>query len=269
MGTVSENPRRWGVGTRRLWLGEAMVCKTEETKLKSLMFCTEPLDCRRPWSYVWAERLSHKLLRISMSVASKSLQAPPRGRKGREFQSVTRCPYSPVTHCLLLTPQQNCKPRERNLLLARCHLQRCLSQLLLHNKQSQSLTTIINHLARASKGQLGLIWAAINCKLGLSLLLISLIVTGPVDQLRHALLMTMTEAQENKWKHLMPLEDQPKLVPFGFCPLSLDKSSHMAKPKVKGQGNILCLTERTAKSHGKGHRDTEKGKEVRPILQSI
>lgn len=58
-------------GCRCKVVGEKLlVCKADETKPKQLMFCIEPLDGKRPWSHVWGERLSHKVLRISMSVAS-------------------------------------------------------------------------------------------------------------------------------------------------------------------------------------------------------
>lgn len=50
--------------------------------------------------------------------------------------------------------------------------------------------------------------------------------------------------------------------------LSIGQIKHLAKPKVKGQGNILHLMKRSAKSYGKGHRDTEKGKELGLIMRS-
>ena len=161
-------------------------------------------------------------------------------------------------------------PRERKLLLARSGLQRCFGQLLLCNRQSQSHTKLSIHLAQASactsvEGQL--IQAGLKLQGELRLLLISFTILGPGGQLGLVLLRTRTKAQESKWKHNTLLQAQPKLTPYVFCPFPFAESSHITKPKVKGQRNIFCCIERTAEPFGKDI-DTGKGKELGPIMQS-
>lgn len=116
-GNMHENPRRWGqVQGGCSWGKPWLQDWKNKTKITDVLHWAAGLQEAMKPCLGWGA-LSHKLLLISISTASKGLSAPPRGRKGREGQSMTRCPYSSVAHCPFLTPQWNCGPRERNLVL--------------------------------------------------------------------------------------------------------------------------------------------------------
>ena len=57
-------------------------------------------------------------------------------------------------------------------------------------------------------------------------------------------LRALAEVPEGKWKHMVSRRSRAQ----NWCTVTSAKTSHMAEPKVSGQGVTQLLVERTAKS---------------------
>lgn len=140
--------------------------------------------------------------------------------------------------------------------IQRLRTKSCLFWLLCLGFSWSKLGSLMRLWQLGALGQIGLGWDTLA---GLAQLHMFLVLLGSSGQLGHTLLMVITEAQQNKQKHVIPLEAQAQnwhtITPASFCWL---EQATWPKSDMRNYSSPTRAEYERCHGHGAGYREGRK-----------